>query len=155
MQAKDIGRGAERSWVLVFRTGDEAMAELCGFAREHRLGSAHFTGIGAFGSVTIAYFDWERKEYRPIPLDEQVEVLALTGDVVLDDDRPSVHAHVVLGRRDGSAAGGHLLEAHVRPTLEVVLTESPATLRKSRDPESGLALIDLTAGSGRGGSRSG
>jgi predicted DNA-binding protein with PD1-like motif len=37
--------------------------------------------------------------------------------------------------------GGHLLEAHVRPTLEVVLTESPRHLHKRKDPESGLALI--------------
>jgi uncharacterized protein len=53
-----------------------------------------------------------------------------------------VHAHVVLGRSDGTALGGHLLEVHVWPTLEVVLDESPAHLRKRSDPETGPALID-------------
>jgi len=37
---------------------------------------------------------------------------------------------------------GHLIEGKVRPTLEVILTESPAHLRKRHDLESGLALID-------------
>jgi hypothetical protein len=87
-------------------------------------------------------------QYRPIRLDEQVEVVALVGDVALDDGEPAVHAHVVVARSDGSASGGHLLEAHVRPTLEVVLSESPAHLRKRYDRASGLALIALDDGGG-------
>jgi predicted DNA-binding protein with PD1-like motif len=53
-----------------------------------------------------------------------------------------VHAHVVVGTRDGSARGGHLLEGHVRPTLELLVEEAPAELRKTYDRQSGLALID-------------
>ena len=127
----------------MFETGDEAMELLTGFAREHDLSGASFTGIGAFSGVELGYFDWAAKDYRPIRIDEQVEVLALTGDVALDKGRPAVHAHVVVGRSDGSAAGGHLLSGAVRPTLELILTESPAELRKSYDRETGLALIDL------------
>jgi uncharacterized protein len=94
--------------------------------------------------AVLGYFDWERKEYKRIPVTEQVEVVSLVGDVALDPKgEPSLHAHVVLGRSDGSTLGGHLLEAQVRPTLEVVINESPAHLRKRKDPESGLALIDL------------
>src|SRR5919204_2913946 len=153
MRAKQLG--GER-WILVFDAGDEAMALLTAFAREHDLSAASFTGIGAFSAVELGYFDWETKEYLPIRLDEQVEVLALTGDVALDEGKPAVHAHVVVGRRDGSAAGGHLLAGHVRPTLELVLTSSPAELRKSYDRSSGLALIDLEedgadSGAGRDG----
>ncbi len=63
--------------------------------------------------------------------------------MALKDGEPQVHAHVVVGRRDATTLGGHLVEAHVRPTLEVILVESPAHLRKQIDPESGLALIRL------------
>ncbi len=56
---------------------------------------------------------------------------------------PQLHAHVVVGKADGSAHGGHLLAAHVRPTLEVVLVESPKQLWRTPDAESGLALIDV------------
>jgi uncharacterized protein len=78
-----------------------------------------------------------------VTLDEQVELLSLIGDVALYRETPVVHAHAVIGKKDGTAHGGHLLEAHIRPTCEVVLTESPAHLQKYIDAESGLALIGL------------
>jgi predicted DNA-binding protein with PD1-like motif len=137
-------QGGVRTFALVFDTGDEVAGGLAAFARERRLGAAQFTAIGAFRDVTLGYFDWEKKDYRKIPLREQVEVLSLVGDVAEGEDgTPLVHAHVVVGRSDGAAHGGHLIEAHVRPTLEVVLTESPAHLRKRYDPASHLALIRL------------
>ena len=80
-----------------------------------------------------------------IPLREQVEVASLLGDIAEADGKPALHLHIVVGRRDGSEMAGHLGEAHVRPTLEVILTESPAHLRKRHDPESGLALIRMNA----------
>jgi predicted DNA-binding protein with PD1-like motif len=90
----------------------------------------------------LAYFDWEKKDYLKNPVREQVEVVSLIGDVALaPDGTPKVHTHAVLGRRDGTALGGHLLEAHVRPTLEVTLTETPRHLHRRHDPQSGLALI--------------
>lgn len=146
MKSKLLGeRPPGRTYALVFAAGDEAMEGLVSFARDEGLTAASFTAIGAFSDVTLGYFDWDRKEYREIPLDEQVEVLMLAGDVAVQDSEPKVHAHVVVGRADGTAHGGHLLAAHVRPTLEVILTESPSHLRKRLDPESGLALIDLDA----------
>ena len=136
-------QGGERTFALIFQAGDEAMKGLAGFVKEHRVGDARFTAIGALSGATLGYFDWERKDYRKIPVDEQVELLSLIGDVALADGEPKVHAHAVLGRSDGSTRGGHLIEAHVRPTLELMLVESPAHLRKKHDPESGLMLIDF------------
>jgi uncharacterized protein len=133
---------SEKTFALIFETGDEVMGGLSAFAREAGLSSSRFTAIGAFRSVTLGYFDWEKKDYKKIPVDEQVEVLSLIGDVALDDKgQPKVHAHVVVGRSDGTTRGGHLLQAHVRPTLEVMLVESSRRLRRRFDPESGLALI--------------
>jgi len=134
-----------RTWVLIFDKGDEPVAGLTAFAKAQKLGAAHFTAIGAFSDVTLGYFDRAKRDYKKIPLHEQVEVLSLLGDIALDNGEPKVHAHVVVGRADGQARGGHLLEAHVWPTLEVVLVESPRHLRKRHDPETGLALIDPTA----------
>ncbi len=142
MRSKVLDAGAgERTFAIVFDTGEEPMSLLARFAEEHNLDAAHFTAIGAFSEVVVAYFDWEKKDYLRIPIREQVEVLALVGDVALADQKPKIHAHVVLGKRDGTAHGGHLLEARVRPTLEVVLTESAGSLARRHDPQSGLALI--------------
>jgi predicted DNA-binding protein with PD1-like motif len=141
MRAQVLTRDEETTHLLVFGSGDEVVATLEAFAREHELTAARFTAIGAFSEATLGYFDWERKTYAEIPLAEQVEVLTLAGDIALKDGEPAVHAHVVVGKRDATAHGGHLLEARVRPTLELVLVESPAHLRKEHDPETGLALI--------------
>ena len=131
-----------KTYVLTFYTGDELAAGLKQFASEQNLGGSSFKAIGAFSSVRLGWFDWEAKEYRPsVAFDEQVELVSLIGDVALKDGQPQVHAHVVVAKSDGSAHGGHLMEAHVRPTCEVVLIESPARLHKRVDPESGLALI--------------
>ncbi|HEY1787429.1 MAG TPA: PPC domain-containing DNA-binding protein [Verrucomicrobiae bacterium] len=131
-----------KTFILVFETGDELSKGLSTFAEEQRLSAASFTAVGALNSVRLAWFNWDSKKYETsVTLDEQVELLSLIGDIALKDGKPAVHAHVVIGRKDGTAHGGHLLEAHVRPTCEVVLTESPARLQKLVDPESGLALI--------------
>lgn len=142
MQSKRLSSvNGQQTYALVFAAGDEAKSELERFAREHRLSAAHFTGIGAFSDLTLGYFDWEEKRYRPIPIGEQVEVASLAGDIALNDGEPEVHAHLVVGDAQGRAQAGHLLEGHVRPTLEVILTETPAELRKRVDDETGLALI--------------
>lgn len=143
MKAKVLNEGPERTIALVFDKGDEVVAGLQRFAQEHGLNASRFSAIGAFEGAVLGYFDWERKDYERIPVAEQVEVLSLNGDIALDGDAPKVHAHTVLGRRDGSTVGGHLLEGTVRPTLEVLLVESPGYLRKRPDPETGLALIDI------------
>lgn len=143
MRSKVLNDQGERTFALVFETGDEVVSSLTRFAEEHSLAGSRFTAIGAFSEVTLGYFDWQKKDYEKIPVREQVEVLSLIGDIALDGTKPKVHAHVVVGLRDGSARGGHLLEAKVRPTLEVVLTEAPNHLKREHDPESGLALIKI------------
>jgi predicted DNA-binding protein with PD1-like motif len=135
--------GAQRTFVLVFDTNDDVLPELLSWAGAQKISGASFTAIGAFRRVTLGYFDIDKRSYAHIPLEEQVEVLALTGNVALAKGQPKVHAHVVVGMRDGTAHGGHLIEATVRPTLEVVLVESAPHLRRSMDEATGLALIDL------------
>lgn len=135
----------QRSFALILKTGDEAMAALMELATAERLDAAQITGIGAFSEAVIRYFDWETKDYRDIPVDEQVEVASLIGDIAAGDDGAVVHVHLVLGRRDGTALAGHLKSGKARPTLELIVTESPAHLRRRHDPESGLALIALSS----------
>jgi predicted DNA-binding protein with PD1-like motif len=141
VRSRLINAAPERIFAVVFEHGDLVMPALLAFAREQGLAASRLSAIGAFEEATLGYFEWQRKDYERIPVREQVEVLSFLGDVALDGDEPKLHVHVVLGRRDGSTVGGHLLEARVRPTLEVLVTDSPAHLRRVHDPESRLALI--------------
>lgn len=147
MQTKLLNdHDGQRTFSVILVTGDDAMGALQEFVTARQISAAQITGVGAFKSATLGYFNWERKDYVKIEVPEQVEVASLLGDVALGENgKPALHIHCVLSRRDGSARAGHLLHAIVRPTLEIVLTESPAHLQKRHDPESGLALIDPTA----------
>ena len=134
----------QKTFALIFGTGEEVMAGLTDFAEENGLDAASLTAIGAFSGATLGFYDLEAKEYEKIPVEEQVEVLSLVGDIAKGDGgKPQVHAHVVVGRSDGTTRSGHLLEAHVRPTLEVILVEAPEHLRRRTDKETGLPLITM------------
>jgi hypothetical protein len=137
-----------RTFVLVCDRHDDPVEALAGAAKRFDLRAASLSGIGAFSGVTIGFFDRSRRDYIRRVIREQVEVLSLLGNIALDQGEPRVHVHVVVGRADGTAMGGHLLGGSVDPTLEVTIVESPATLRRRTDPGSGLALIDLDWGSG-------
>ena len=134
-----------RTFAVVMDKDDDAVEQLTRFARDHNVSAAGLTAVGACREATLAYFDPDTLEYRDIPVTEQIEVLSLLGDIALGDGEPALHAHAVLGRRDGSTVGGHVKRATVWPTLEVIVTESPAHLRKRVDPQTGLALIELDA----------
>ena len=97
MRSKIINDKGERSYALVFDTGDEPVSLLTRFAEEHGIKGARFTAIGAFSEAVVGYFDWQRKDYDKIAIREQVEVLALVGDIALAEGKPKLHAHVVLG----------------------------------------------------------
>lgn len=142
MRERLLADGTERTYVAVLDKGDEPVGMLHDLAYRFGLSAARVTAIGGFAHAKLGYFDRERTEYLPIAVDEQAEVLSLVGDIAVADGRPQIHAHVVVGLRDGTTRGGHLLSAEVWPTLEVIITESPAHLRKHHDPETGLALID-------------
>jgi len=143
MQSKLLHESdGQRTFAVIIETGDEVLSSLQEFVRRENIHTATLTAIGALSSAVLNYFNWEKKEYEKIPVREQVEVATLIGDVADDPKgRPTLHIHIVLGTRNGSAKAGHLGEGHVRPTLEVIVTESPAHLRKVKDDETGLALI--------------
>lgn len=135
-----------RTFALALDDGDEPMSELERFATDQEVTGASFTGIGAFREATLAYFDPEVRGYVDIAVAEQVEVLSLVGNVARRGDGTAIHAHVVVGRRNGAAAGGHLKAARVRPTLEIVVRETPTHLRRAIDDATGLPLLDIQGG---------
>jgi predicted DNA-binding protein with PD1-like motif len=148
MKSKRVGADeAAQVHVAILDSGEEAFATLTRFANEAGIAAASLTAIGAFERATIGWFDIATRSYRKIEVNQQCEVLSAIGDVALGDDgKPSLHVHIVLGLADGSTRGGHLLAGTVKPTLEVILTEVPSTLRRRKRADLGIALIDLAGG---------
>jgi uncharacterized protein len=143
MHSYEAGTDGRLTLVVVMDPGDEAVAALTQAVREHGVTAAQVTAVGGFRSAELGFFDPDRLDYDRIDVEGQVEVLNLIGDVAEKDGQPVLHLHGVLGRRDGSTVGGHLMRGEVWPTLEVIVSEMPAELAKSTDPKTGLALIQL------------
>jgi uncharacterized protein len=149
MKAKLVAEGTTVTYVVVLEQGEEAFSALTDWAASEEISAAQVTAVGAFEQAVVGWFDRAAKDYRRITIGQQSEVLSLIGDIAMgpggDDEaeQSQPHLHAVLGLSDGTTRGGHLLEGHVWPTLEVVVREAPAQLRKTLRPDIGLALIDL------------
>jgi uncharacterized protein len=131
-----------KQYAVIFYQGDEAFSGLLEFAEKYHVTSAHFTAIGALNGATLGWFDPQRKMYKKIPINGQHEVIGMSGDIALYQGKPVVHTHMVVGSSDGTTQGGHVLEAYVSPTLEVMVTVDPVAMQKRLDPATDLTLID-------------
>ncbi len=134
----------ETTYAVIFGAGDEVFTGLTQFAQQNHIVAGRITGVGAVRSAMLGFFDPQRKAYRRISIDHQSEVLSMLGDIAMYQGKPVVHVHMVVGFPDGTAHGGHLLQAHVWPTLEVIVTSYPRPIYRIFDPEKGLAVIDPT-----------
>jgi predicted DNA-binding protein with PD1-like motif len=141
MRVKETVYGGRRILVVVCDDGEEAIETVSNAVREHSIRAAQVTAVGGFRSGELGYFDRITREVLHIPVREQVEVLSLVGDIAEKAGQPAPHLHAVLGRRDGSTMGGHLLRGEVWPTLEVIVAEVAPELAKRFDPGTGLAVI--------------
>ena len=134
------------AYLVRLEKGEEVIQSLKQFADAYRLGFASLTAIGTFERVTLGYYNPETQAYQNEPFEEGVEVLTMSGNISRGEDGERiVHAHVIVGRADYSTLGGHVVEATVGPTLEVICRPSPTTIRRRHDPDTGLQLWDLSS----------
>lgn len=133
-----------QTYVLIFSPGDEVRSGLTEFARKYNIKSAQYSAIGDATFVQVAFFDYDKKMFKAIPIDEPSEVASLKGNIALFNGNPVAHTHVSIATEDGSLKGGHLLELVVGPTLEVFVTVYKKPLFKKLDPRYDAAVIDLS-----------
>lgn len=144
MKSKSLKDDSGRTFVLILEPGEEAFKAINEFANHENITGASITAIGAFAEAKVGWFDLAAKQYKPIQVNEQCEVLSLLGDLAEGDDgRASLHLHAVLGLKDASVRGGHFLSGTVQPTLEVTIRETAAHLRRKKKADFGIALISL------------
>lgn len=143
VKVKLIGQsGPVKTYILIFAKGDEVLSGLTEFAQKYKVTSASFTAIGDATDAKVGWYEKSRKMFKVNPISEPAEITSLIGDIAMYNGKPVVHAHINLATSDGLVHGGHLLEAHIFPTLEVVVTVQPTTMYKKLYPEAGASVID-------------
>jgi len=123
--------------------GEDVLATLTGLCRERGIRGATLQGIGAIEEVEIGAYVPSDRSYARVRLDGAWELLSLQGNVATKGGDPFIHAHVILGDREGRVRGGHLFRARVAVTGEVAITELGAGIVRLPDPDVGLDLWDL------------
>jgi uncharacterized protein len=123
--------------------GDEVHTALRDLARRERLPSAVLSGIGAVNDVVLALFDPASRRYLETRLQEDLEVVSMSGNLSWVGEEPMTHLHGVVSRADCSTAAGHFVRATVSVTLEVTLVVGERRIERRPDPEFGLNLLDL------------
>ena len=130
-------------YVVRLESGESVIDTLTDFLGSEHIEFANLSAAGAVSWVRLGYWNAETRAYEYRELDEQMEVVSFQGNSALKDGAPFLHLHGVFGRRDFSAVGGHIKEAHVHPTLEVWLRTEDVPVRRAHDSATELDLLDL------------
>ncbi len=133
------------SFAIRIEPGEKVVEALAEFARQENVGFAYFWAIGGMSTVKFLYVDLNKNFRTNFELNEQCEVLSLIGNITRDDkNEPFIHAHIVLGKSDGSVIGGHLVEGSVYPMLEIFLKSFPSErINRKLDAETKAMFWDI------------
>ncbi len=135
-------------YVVRLDQDEEIMEAMTAFLTDRDIRAGYFLAWGGFSELTLKYYRVDKRDYKERQIAAQVEVVSLLGNVGRLDGQPIIHAHTTVGDEEYRTYSGHLGEGRVKPLLEVFLTPLPGELRRVRDQERNLSLLDLEVGDG-------
>lgn len=97
-------------------------------------------GVGMLKSPQLAFYTG-KGVYQPIPMDEEVELAALNGNVATVDGEIFIHLHATVGRKSGEAMGGHFSGGKVHMTAEVAVRVLNKAMIRALDAKTGLRTL--------------
>ena len=132
----------DSQYVITIDQGEEVVSSLTAWAKNNGIQNAHFTGIGAVRDLECGYYELSEKKYHFTEYSEMLEVVSLTGNIMLKDGAPFVHVHGVFTDTTNNAFGGHINRMTVGVTLEIMLTPLSSTLDRQLNDNIGLFLLN-------------
>lgn len=131
-------------WVIVLKKGEKLIEKLKEFLEKENIKSGYLSGIGAVSSVELAHYNLQEKRYTTKKFDEPLEIVSLLGNVAMKEEEKIIHCHIAVGTNKMNLYGGHLIEASVAATCEIVFNEFEVPVNKKKDPNTGLNLITIS-----------
>ncbi|MGN0023981.1 MAG: PPC domain-containing DNA-binding protein [Candidatus Avelusimicrobium sp.] len=98
-----------RTYLFKLPKGKDLLESLADFCHDNQVKCGVVSVVGSVSNATVGYYDQSKKKYEKKVINEEMELLSLTGNVSIQDNRPQVHAHVVFAGKDFNAVGGHLM----------------------------------------------
>ncbi len=130
-------------YLLRLEKGEKLQSTIASFCKEKHIQNSTISAIGSLENPTLAHYFVNTKKYTEKTLNGIYELTSLTGTSGLFEGKPLVHIHVSLSDEEMKGFGGHLVEAFVSATVEVILESSETHYTKSFDETIGLKLWDL------------
>lgn len=130
-------------YLLRLYSGEEIVSSLQRFADENQIFSGRVSGIGAVSQAELGFFDQEAKVYQKKMFQSDYEILNLTGNFSLLDEKVFLHAHILLGDQFFQVFGGHLFSALISVTGEFFCTPFDRDIRRKFDEKAGVNLLNF------------
>ncbi len=128
---------------LVLKRGEEICEQINSYVRERNIRAGSISAIGAADIVTLRYYDVKKKEYFSKTFEGEFEITALLGNVSVMNGKPWAHLHITIGDTEYKAYAGHLHNARVGVTCEVIIDATETEITRVKDDETGLNVWDL------------
>ncbi len=124
--------------------GCDLLEELTDICIEKNISLGKIEAIGAVQRACIGYYNQTAREYRFLNFDKPSEILNLTGNISIKDNKPFVHAHIVLADETGNSYGGHLAPGTITFACEfIIYSFSGNELKRGMDDTTGLPLWNI------------
>lgn len=136
-------RVAEDKYLIRLKRGELVNESLKKFCQKMEIKNGAIFAIGSVLDPTLAHYKVDNKKYSQREFKGVFEVTPMNGNIGLNEGQVLIHNHIVISDESFQAYGGHLVEAQVSATLEVILIKFDSNLTKSFDEEIGLKLYDL------------
>jgi len=140
MQLKEIN--IKKQYIIRLNRGEKIIESLSIFCKKNNIKGGYFIGIGACDELEIAVYDVSKKQYFNKKYKEALEITNLTGTIGLFNKELIIHTHITCGNSKLNAIGGHLIEAKISGTAEIIVYKSN-NLSKEIDPETNLKVFSL------------
>ena len=136
-------RRFENSYVIRLNKGEEVVSSLKELCKKENIRLGEITGLGASDLVEIGVFNVNTKEYKTKTFEGMFEITSLVGNVTTKDDEVYLHIHINFGDEEGFVKGGHLVQARISATSEIILRIVEGYVGRKLSDEVGLNLFDF------------
>jgi uncharacterized protein len=124
--------------------GSDLLEELTNFCVEKNITLGKIEAIGAVQKACVGFYNQTTRKYHYLDYNRPSEILNLTGNISIKDNKPFIHAHLILADETGNAYGGHLSPGTIIFACEFIITVYTSTeLKRELDNVTGLYLWDI------------
>ncbi|AOT71213.1 PPC domain-containing DNA-binding protein [Geosporobacter ferrireducens] len=129
--------------VLRVDKGEEVVETVKKLCREQHILLGGLSGIGAANRITIGLFETETKKYVSKELKGEYEITSLLGNISEMNGEPYLHLHINLSDSRYHTFGGHLNEAWISGTCEIIIDKIEGKMDRIFDSNVGLNLLNI------------